>query len=120
MARNRRKNNTLLLGSMAPWIVGVIFLGVMGVCYVGFKTQMHLTGQKIKLLERELAKLETRNEVLRARISQLSSRKQLQRHLDEGFISMVPITNDKIVRLGAPRHEGIAELRAVSNRRFTP
>jgi len=116
MAGNRKRNNTLPLGSMAPWIVGLVFLCLTGVCYVGFKTQMHLAGNKMKLLERELSELDTQNEVLRAQISALSSRKQLQRHLDSGFISMIPITNDKIVRLATPgSREFASAVQPVSN-----
>lgn len=117
MARNRRKNNTLHFGSLAPWVVAVAFLGVTGLFYVGFKTQMHLTGNQIKILERELAELNTRNEVLRARISSLASRRELQRRLERGEISMIPITNDKIVRINERTAPSQApEMRAVSNR----
>ncbi len=119
MATDRKRTNTLAFGSMAPWIVGVIFLGVTGVCYVGFKTQMHLTGNKIKVLERELVDLDTQNEVLRAQISYLSSRKQLQRHLDSGFIAMVPIANENIVRVGHSKPAGFA-MQPVSNPEVLP
>lgn len=117
MAGNRKRNNTLPLESMAPWIVALVFLCLAGVCYVGFKTQMHLIGKKIKVLESELTALDTQNEVLRAQISSLASRKQLQRHLDSGFISMIPITNDKIVRLTEPhRRELASNLQPVATR----
>lgn len=117
MPATRKRTNTLRLGSMAPWIVGVVFLGVTGLCYVGFKTQMHLTFNKIKVLERELTELDTQNEVLRSQISTLSSRKQLQRHLDSGFITMVPITDDQIVRVSTSGGRALAsEMQAVSHR----
>ncbi len=115
MPATRKRTNTLNFGSMAPWIVGVVFLGVTGLCYVGFKTQMHLTFNKIKVLERELVELNTQNEVLRSQVSTLSSRKQLQRYLDSGFIAMVPIADENIVRLGSGARQIASAMPTVSN-----
>ena len=120
MARNRRKHtNPLPVGALARWVVGLFFLMILGLSYVAFKNQMHVNGGAIDKLERELTELKTQNEVVRARISSLSSRMHLQRRLDSGFISMVEITPDRIVRLDHKTIESGGEpaIRAVANER---
>jgi cell division protein FtsB len=116
MARNRRKHaNSLPFVPLVRWVIAFVFLLIAGLSYVYFKNQLHATGRQIKELEKELAALTTQNEALRGQISLLSSRTVLQRHLDRGFIKMVPITNDRIVRMN-PVKPASAELRMVSNR----
>jgi hypothetical protein len=80
------------------------------------KNQLHTTGRQIKALEQELAGLKTRNDVLRAHVASLSSRNTLQRQLATGFIKMVPISSDHIVRWnGIQPSIAMEDLRRVSN-----
>jgi len=123
MAANRRKHaNTVPVAGILRWTVVALFVLIAGLGYVYFKNQQHATGNEIKNLERQLADLTTQNDIVRAKISQLSSRSYLQKRLADGFIHMTPITDDRIVRLNTlppSRNTAAAtsgELRAVSNR----
>jgi hypothetical protein len=121
MANNRFRNgNTVSVGSLAWWILISCFVGVAALGYVHLKNQIHAAGTKIKLLERELADLNTQDEVVRAKIASLSSRSVLQRRLEDGFIKLVPITDDRLVRLEGTVRGERGELRAVSNQNRTP
>jgi hypothetical protein len=53
-----------------------------------------------------------------ARVSHWSSRSALERRLADGFIQMVEIPGDRIVRLGGGRGDGVAEegVRPVASR----
>jgi cell division protein FtsB len=117
MARNRKKqSNPIQLGAFAPFVVILIILGVVGLSLVFYKNQLHATGRQIKSLEQELADLKTQNDVLRAKVTSLSSRNVLQRQLATGFIKMVPITSDRILRWNAaPPTLAMDSLRRVSN-----
>lgn len=123
MSLNRRRHaNALPLLSMARWILMAVFFGMAGLGYVYFKNQLHTSGVEIKRLERELAELQTSCEVAQAKIASLSSRTELQRRLNTGFIKMQPITDERIVRVSGPGVPGLAsaepgELRPVVNAR---
>lgn len=113
---NRRRHaNAVPLASIATWVVVCIFIGGAGLWYVYLKNQLVTTGTKIKALERELADIRTQDEVVSSKIASLSSRATLQRRLNEGFIKLVPITDDRLVRLDAAPRNDSAEIRAVSN-----
>jgi hypothetical protein len=123
MATNRRKHaNTVPIAGIVRWVVVALFIAIAGLSYVYFKNQQHTTGSEIKNLERQLADLTMQNDVVRAKISQLSSRSFLQKRLADGFIHMTPITDDRIMRLNTapPSRQTAAananEIRAISNR----
>lgn len=102
MAANRKKHTTpIKILPLAKLIVVVFFVGLLGLMFVFLKNGLHPRGGQIKELERELAELNTKNEVLKAKLASLSSRAALQRRLNEGFIKMIPITDDRIVRISA-------------------
>jgi hypothetical protein len=86
--------------------------------WVWCKNQLYTTGTEIKSLERELADLKDRNEAALTKIAQLSSTAKLRERYENGFIKLVPITNDKITVLSntAPGAR-TGELRPVSNER---
>jgi len=117
MAQNRKKHaNSLPVASLARWIFVAFFLGVTGLGYVYMKNQLHSTGDEIKVLEHKLDDLTTQNNVMHGKISTLSSRATLQRRLNEGFIKMTPVSDDRIVRVNAtPVRIAAGEIRAVSN-----
>jgi len=97
---------------LTKWVVAAFFLGVVGLSYVYLKNQLHTTGGQIKTLEKELSELTVENDLLRTKISTLSSQKVLQRRLDQDFIKMIPIAEERIVRI---RTDARSEIRAVSN-----
>ncbi len=118
MANNRRRHaNAVPLASIASWVMICLFMCGAGLGYVYLKNQIHTTGTKIKGLERELADLSTQDDVMRSKIASLSSRAALQQRLKDGFIKLVPITDDRLVRVEMPRRKDGGDLRAVSNER---
>ncbi len=114
MPNYHRHNNTVPVAALTRWVIVAFFLGAAGLSYVYFKNQLHASGDEIRNLERQLAEFETQNDVVRAKISQLSSRGYLQKRLAEGFIHMTPITDDRIVRINTTPARA-NELRRVSN-----
>jgi hypothetical protein len=117
MSRNRKRHaNAIEVGSLTKWIVAAFFLGVTGLSYVYLKNQLQSTGKQIAFLERKVSELGTQEQAVRAEIGQLSSHSALQRKLTEGFIKMIPITDDRIVRINpvGPRG-GEGDLRQISN-----
>ncbi len=115
MSNHRKHTETVSVALLAKWIVAAAFLVIAGLCYVYFKNQQHLTGRTINALETELKQLEAANRDLRARASILSSHAVLESHRQSGFIQMIDIADDRIVRVSAPARD---ELRPVSNSSF--
>jgi hypothetical protein len=116
MAGNRKKHtNTVQVGSLLKWVVIAVFLGIAGLSYVYLSNQMHNTAAQNGNMETELRRLKVLNEEAESRIAVLTSHKELQLRLNEGFIKMVAITDDRIVRIATPPHS-TDEIRAVSNR----
>src|SRR6266566_279138 len=103
MSRSRRKNwNTVNAPSLARWIVVTAFLALTGLSYVYLTLQLYHLGERKKAVETELASLRTQNDVASVQIAALTSRSALQRRLKEGYLKMVPISEDNIVRLMVP------------------
>lgn len=118
---NRRRTiNAVPVISVAIWIVVAAFLGTAGLYYVYGKNQLQFTGMTIKRLERERDELLTQNEFVRSRIAWLSSRTELERRRAEGFITLIPITDDRIVRVGVNVAAREDDLRPVANERTAP
>lgn len=117
MAHNRKKHaNALPVASLARWVLAAFLIGVTGLGYVYTKNQLHRSGDEIKSLEHKLDDLTTQNNLMHGKISTLSSRSMLQRRLNEGFIKMVPVSDDRIVRVNVqPVRIAAGEIRAVSN-----
>jgi hypothetical protein len=97
--RRRQKFNPINAPALARWIVIFIFLAVTGLSYVYLSVQLHTLGTQRKNLERDLSEVRTQTEDARVQIAALTSRTALQRRLHEGFLKMVPITEQSIVRL---------------------
>ncbi len=116
MAGNRKKHtNTVQVGSLMKWVVIAVFLGIVGLSYVYFKNQMYKISTENGNMEIDLSRLKVKNEEVLAKIAMLTSHKELQMRLNEGFIKMVAITDDRIVRIATPARSA-DEIRAVSNR----
>ena len=121
MSQNRRRhNNQVPIRALSPWLMVAMIALIGGMTWVYYKNQLVTRGREIKELEKELADLKTRNEALRPHIAELSSRTSLQRRLNEGFIKMVPISQNCIVQVAykQPSTDGGSatdEIRAVSN-----
>jgi hypothetical protein len=119
MNRRRRKNfNPIDAPSLARWIVIAGFLAATGLSYVYLTVQLHHQGVQRRALEQELIATRTQNEDAKVQIAALTSRTALQRRLKEGYLKMIPITEQSIVRLNAPlRSASEDELQPVVNQR---
>ena len=114
---HRRKNfNPIDAASLARWIVLTTFAAVTGLSYVYLTLQLHHQGVQQSALEQELSATRTQNEDARVQIAALTSRTALQRRLKEGYLKMIPISDQSIVRLNAPaRPTGEDEVQPVAN-----
>lgn len=100
MNRSRRKTmNSIDAPSLARWIVLTIFFALTGLIYVYLNIQLHRLSDQQSRLERDLASLRSQNEDATGQINVLTSRVALQRRLKEGYLKMVPIAEQNIVRL---------------------
>lgn len=95
----RRQLNRVNAPALARWIVMTALLALTGLCYVYLSLQLHRLGDRKKLLENELVALHMQNDVVSGQIAALTSRSALQRRLKEGYLKMVPIAEQNIVRL---------------------
>src|SRR5215210_6158533 len=103
MHRSRRKQlNSINAPSLARWIIITGFLAVTGLIYVYLNVQLYHLGDRKKALENELASVRSQNDVANVQIAALTSRSALQRRLKEGYLKMVPISEQNIVRLTTP------------------
>ena len=117
MAQNKFRNeNRVKAGPFVWWLLVACLAALAALYYVQLKNGIHASGVRVKALERELADLGTQDEVVRAKIAQLSSRSVLQKHLEDGFIALKPIPDDRLVRMDGGVRAGNGEVRAVSNR----
>src|SRR5213075_3392925 len=103
MNRSRRnKCNAVNAPSLARWIVMTAFLALAGLSYVYLTLQLYHLGERKKAVENELVSLRTQNDVASVQIAALTSRSALQRRLKEGYLKMIPISENNIVRLTIP------------------
>ncbi|MEO7723934.1 MAG: hypothetical protein ABIU29_04485 [Chthoniobacterales bacterium] len=119
MNRRRRKNfNPIDAPALARWIVIVAFLAATGLSYVYLTVQLHHQGVQRRALEQELIATRTQNGDAKVQIAALTSRTALQRRLKEGYLQMIPITEQSIVRLNSSTRPGSEdEVQAVVNQR---
>lgn len=117
----RKQANPLQVAPLFRWLLLALIVTGSGLLYVYIKNQQHFLGEQTRKVEREIREMRTRNEVLLARISALSSHAELQRKLDQGLISLVPIQNQSIARLSPPvEAEKDSILRTAANERYRP
>jgi hypothetical protein len=102
-APRRKTFNSVNAASLARWIVITGFLALTGLVYVYLTLQLYHLGDRKKVLENELATLRSQNDVASVQIAALTSRAALQRRLKEGYLKMIPIAEQNIVRLSVPR-----------------
>ena len=103
MQRQRRKEfNAINAASLARWIVLSAFAAFTGLIYVYLTVQLNHLGDRKKTLETELATARLQNVEASGQIAALTSRSALQRRLKEGYLKMIPIAEQDIVRLNVP------------------
>src|ERR1043166_3353209 len=97
-APRRKTFNSVNAASLARWIVLTGFLALTGLVYVYLTLQLYHLGDRKKALENELTQLRAQNDVASVQIAALTSRSALQRRLKEGYLKMLPILEQNIVR----------------------
>ena len=78
-----------------------VLLGV-GLSFVNIKNQQFAIGEQIRQTERKIQQVRSENDVLLAKVTELTSRPALQARVKSGYIAVVNITSDKIARLTPP------------------
>jgi len=106
---HRKNRNTVNAASLARWIMVTAFLALAGLSYVYLTLQLYYLGERKKAVEDELASLRTQNNVAGVQIAALTSRAALQRRLKEGYLKMIPISENNIVRLTIPPRQPDAD-----------
>ena len=119
MQRARRKQfNAINAASLARWILVTSFLAVAGLIYVYVNVQLYQLGDQKKKLEVELTNIRSEIDVANVQVAALTSRSALQRRLKEGYLKMVPIAEQNIVRVNPPGGtSGDDAIQPVSNQR---
>ena len=100
---NRRKQvNPVRMSTVFQYLVVALVLAATGLFYVHIKNQQFALGDEIRKVERRIREVRAGNEVLLARVTELSSRQALQKRIAEGFIKVQPIESNVIARLVPP------------------
>lgn len=97
-----QQSNPIQIGKAICYIATAVIMGAVGLLYVNLKNHQFGLGEKIRVTERQIREIRAENEVLIAKITELSSRRTLQQLASNGFIVVAPITGDKIARLSTP------------------
>ncbi|MFZ4484023.1 MAG: hypothetical protein ACOYOL_08600 [Chthoniobacterales bacterium] len=93
------QENTLPIGPLMSWAVLVIFIGLLGLCYVHMKHKLKVEGDRCRELELAVADLNEKLKVAGNEITHMASRPALERRRQEGFIRMIPVQDARMVRL---------------------
>lgn len=119
MPHTRRQHfNAIDAPSLARWIIITAFVAVTGLIYVYLTVQLNHLGDRKKALENELARVHLESEEANGQIAALTSRSALQRRQKEGYLKMIPIAEQYIVRLSpTPERNGEDAIQPVANQR---
>ncbi|MCX6965301.1 MAG: hypothetical protein NTW41_08130 [Verrucomicrobia bacterium] len=95
-------SNPIQIAKLVKFVSLAFLVGAIGLAYVYIKNQQFVLAEQIRKTERQIRDVQSRNEVLVAKVTELSSRPMLQKRVSEKFIAVVAITGDKIARLTPP------------------
>lgn len=96
-------SNPLDIAPLFRWLVIAALLCACGLLFVRVKNQQHTLGKKTREVETQIAEERSRNEVLLARVSALSSRRELERKFQSGKLgAMHKIPENAVARLTPP------------------
>jgi hypothetical protein len=96
------QSNPLEAVKILKFLSLAFLIGLIGLAYVFLKNQQFVLAEEIRQTERAIRLVQSRNEVLLASVTELSSRPMLQKRMADGFIQVVSIPVDKIARLTPP------------------
>jgi hypothetical protein len=97
-----RRSNPVHAAQLFKALSVAFLLGAVGLAYVFLKTQQFVLAEEIRQTERKIRHVQARNEVLLARVAEMSSRRSLQQRLAQSSVAMVPIVPERIARLVPP------------------
>ena len=95
-------SNPIQAAKVAKFVALAFLVGALGLAYVYLKNQQFVLADQIRKTERQIRDVHSRNEVLIATVTELSSRPMLQKRVAQKFINVVAISGDKIARLTPP------------------
>ncbi len=99
MNARARHEQSASLGMLARWLAVVVFVGLLGLCYVHMKQKLASDGNLCRELENAVRELDEKLLVVNTDIRRLTGRPSLERRRDEGFIRMIEVADSRIVRL---------------------
>lgn len=105
-----RHENTLPIGPLMSWAVIVLFVGLLGLCYVHMKHKLKVDGDRCRELEMAVADLDEKLKVAGNEIMHMASRPALERRRQEGFIRMIPVQDARMVRVRADTAAAAAQM----------
>jgi len=94
-----RNDHALPLGPLMRWLCGVALIGLLGLCYVNLTHKLKADGNLCRDLEQAVRDLDEKLQVASGEIIRMTARPALERRRDEGFISMMPVAEERLVRL---------------------
>lgn len=95
-------SNPIQMGKIICVSAIVTTLLAVGLGFVYIKNQQFAIGEQIRQTERKIQQIRAENDVLLAKVTELTSRPALQARVKSGYIAVVNITGDKIARLTPP------------------
>ena len=95
-------SNPIQIGKILCVSAIVTTLLAVGLGFVYIKNQQFAIGEQIRQTERKIQQVRAENDVLLAKVTELTSRPALQARVKSGYIAVVNITGDKIARLTPP------------------
>jgi cell division protein FtsB len=95
-------SNPIQIGKILCVSAIVAVLLSVGLGFVNLKNQQFAIGEQIRQTERKIQQVRAENDVLLAKVTELTSRPALQARVKSGYIAVVNITGDKIARLTPP------------------
>ncbi|MEI8292914.1 MAG: hypothetical protein WCG66_02875 [bacterium] len=95
-------SNPIQIGKILVVSFIVTVLLATGLGFVHLKNKQFAIGDQIRQTERKIRQVQAENEVLLAKVTELTSRPALQARVKSGYIAVVNITGDKVARLTPP------------------
>lgn len=99
------RRNPVQIGKILRMSFFLVPLLAGGLSFVHLKNQQFALGEQIRQTERAIRETRSENEVLLAKVTSLTSRRALQERIASGFISVMPVSGDKIARLTPPAQD---------------
>ena len=84
---------------LVRWLALVVFVGLLGVCYVHMKQKLTADGNLCRDLENSVRELDEKLLGVNSDIRRLTGRPALERRRQEGYLRMMEVSDARIVRL---------------------